>query len=79
MIDVGHFKKINDATAVAERLKQGVEALSLDGEFKDLQLSVTIGVAVATPEDDLDTLITRADNRLYEGKRDGRNQVVTCI
>ena len=67
----------NDATAVAERLKQGVEALSLDGEFKDLQLSVTIGVAVATPEDDLDTLITRADNRLYEGKRDGRNQVVT--
>jgi len=69
----------NDATAVAERLKQGVEALSLDGEFKDLQLSVTIGVAVATPEDDLDTLITRADNRLYEGKRDGRNQVVTCI
>ena len=69
----------NDATTVAERLKQSVEALSLDGEFKDLKLSVTIGVAVATPEDDLDTLITRADNRLYEGKRDGRNQVVTCI
>ncbi|MFD2632341.1 GGDEF domain-containing protein [Idiomarina piscisalsi] len=65
-----------DATVVAERLKHNVEALSLDNEFKDLQLSVTIGVAVATREDDLDALITRADNRLYEGKRDGRNRVV---
>ena len=37
---------------------------------------MTIGVAVAKAEDDLDMLITRADNLLYEGKRDGRNQVV---
>ena len=65
-----------DAKAVAERLKQNVEALSSTDELNDLELSVTIGVAVAKAEDDLDMLITRADNLLYEGKRDGRNQVV---
>ncbi|WP_278373795.1 diguanylate cyclase domain-containing protein, partial [Idiomarina abyssalis] len=59
-----------------ERLKQNVEALSSTDELNDLELSVTIGVAVAKAEDDLDMLITRADNLLYEGKRDGRNQVV---
>ncbi|HAD49440.1 MAG TPA: hypothetical protein DCF92_11735, partial [Idiomarina sp.] len=68
----------DDATAVAERLIQNVETLRLGDEFKDLQLSVTVGVAVACAEDDLDTLITRADNRLYEGKRNGRNKVVAC-
>ncbi|MDV6317264.1 diguanylate cyclase [Idiomarina sp. HP20-50] len=68
----------SDAKAVAERLKQNVEALSLTDELNDLQLSVTIGVAAANAEDDLDNLITRADNMLYEGKRDGRNRVVTA-
>jgi len=66
----------SDAKAVAERLKENVAALPLDEELSSLRLSVTIGIAVATPEDDLDALITRADNLLYEGKRDGRNRVV---
>ncbi|WP_024462357.1 GGDEF domain-containing protein [Marinimicrobium sp. LS-A18] len=65
-----------NAQAVAERLKENVAALILDGEMSDLRLSVTIGIAVANADDDLDALITRADNMLYVGKRDGRNQVV---
>lgn len=65
-----------DAQAVAERLKGNVAALTLDGEMSSLRLSVTIGIAIADTEDDLDALITRADNMLYAGKRDGRNRVV---
>lgn len=66
-----------DAQAVAERLKDNVAELQLLDEMRDLRLSVTIGVAVACADDtDLDALITRADNMLYAGKRDGRNQVV---
>lgn len=65
-----------NATTVAERMRHNVEALSQTEELSDLQLSVTIGVAVSNTEDDLDTLITRADDKLYEGKRDGRNRVV---
>ena len=67
----------NDAKTVAERLRDNVAALSLEGDMSDLRLSVTIGIAVANSEkDDLDSLITRADNMLYVGKREGRNRVV---
>lgn len=65
-----------NAQAVAERLKENVAALTFEDEMSDLRLSVTIGIAVANVEDDLDALITRADNMLYVGKRDGRNRVV---
>ncbi|KFZ30311.1 signal peptide protein [Pseudidiomarina salinarum] len=67
----------SDAQAVAERIKNNVEALPLTDELSDLNLSVTIGIAIAQAEDDdLDALITRADSMLYAGKRDGRNRVV---
>ncbi len=66
----------SNAQAVTERLKENVAALTLDGEISNLRLSVTVGIAVANAEDDLDALITRADNMLYVGKRDGRNRVV---
>ncbi|MCP1338029.1 GGDEF domain-containing protein [Idiomarina sp. M1R2S28] len=69
----------SDAQAAAERLKKNVEALVLADELSELRLSVTIGIAAAHGEDDnLDSIITRADNMLYEGKRDGRNRVVMC-
>ncbi|WP_346795582.1 diguanylate cyclase [Halomonas sp. Bachu 37] len=68
-----------DAQIVAERLKKTVAELSSEGEMSELCLSVTIGIAVANPEEiDLDSLITRADRMLYAGKRDGRNRVVMC-
>lgn len=64
------------AQAIAERLKDSVAAIELEGEMSNQRLSVTIGVAVATTDDDLDSLIMRADDKLYVGNREGRNRVV---
>lgn len=66
----------HEAQVVAERLKKNVAELPQEDELSDLRLSVTIGIAAASIDDDLDTLITRADNLLYTGKREGRNRVV---
>lgn len=67
----------DDAQIVAERLKKKVAELPLKVEMSEIRLSVTIGIAFASTEDaDLESLIMRADQTLYVGKRDGRNRIV---
>ncbi|WP_353979720.1 GGDEF domain-containing protein [Salinicola endophyticus] len=67
------------AVIVAERLRRKVAALPLEEAMRELQLSITIGIAVARGDElSLQSVIARADQALYAGKREGRNQVVAC-
>jgi diguanylate cyclase (GGDEF)-like protein len=68
------------ALDVAERLRAIVAATSIALE-QGLPLTVTISVGVATlaaPADNIDTLLSHADNALYEAKHAGRNRVVAA-
>jgi diguanylate cyclase (GGDEF)-like protein len=62
------------AQEVAERLRARIEAVRLDVD--GLRLSATIGLAERRDDDDIEQLLMRADQALYEGKRGGRNRVV---
>lgn len=69
--------RLEDARAVAQRLQRAVAALQARVNKGALALTVTIGVVEARPGDtDLEALIKRADEALYAGKRQGRDQVV---
>jgi predicted signal transduction protein with EAL and GGDEF domain len=59
------------ATMVVERIRGGVEELSVTGRRQRLTLS--IGLTEAVPDDDAITLIARADKALYQAKSDGRD------
>jgi diguanylate cyclase (GGDEF)-like protein len=60
---------------VAEGLKQKVEDMQLlYNEFK-INITMTFGVSEYNKESGIDAMIIRADNALYEGKRNGRNCV----
>jgi diguanylate cyclase (GGDEF)-like protein len=67
-----------DAVAFAEELRRRIEAepLGVDGEL--LRITTSIGVAEAEPAmHSLGDLLKRADQALYDAKRDGRNRVRT--
>ncbi|NGZ05944.1 MAG: diguanylate cyclase [Magnetococcales bacterium] len=61
------------AYIVAERFRRQVEAMVVD----NLKVTVSIGVATipASEINKVDDLIKKADDMLYEAKRNGRNQV----
>jgi diguanylate cyclase (GGDEF)-like protein/PAS domain S-box-containing protein len=61
---------------VAERVRRHV--VDHPVSFHDVELPITISVGCATlqAEDSLDSLLTRADGRLYRAKQAGRNCVV---
>lgn len=63
----------SDAYSMAERLRRRVAA----EPFPDVgPITVSAGLASARAGDNADTLLKRADDALYEAKRNGRNQVV---
>lgn len=65
--------------AVIERLRQRIEQYRVDHEGIQLGVTMTFGVVVRHPEESLSDCIARADAAMYEGKRAGRNTVVSVF
>ncbi|MEE4639421.1 MAG: diguanylate cyclase [Wenzhouxiangella sp.] len=67
---------LEEGREALERVRQAVEASTLDAAGRSLPMTISIGVAVAEAKDaEPDAVIARADARLYRAKREGRNQV----
>jgi diguanylate cyclase (GGDEF)-like protein/PAS domain S-box-containing protein len=67
------------AYAMAERLRQEVEAQPLQWERHPIPVTVSIGVAEYTSETGIfASLLDRADEALYEAKGSGRNRVTVA-
>jgi diguanylate cyclase (GGDEF)-like protein len=60
------------AMVVAERIRAAIAG----AQWKLRAVTVSIGVAVTTRADDTPSLVERADQALYEAKRQGRNCVI---
>lgn len=61
---------------LAERLRERVAAADMDDIIAGLRISVSVGVADHRPGESVETLLERADERLYRAKEAGRNRVV---
>jgi len=67
------------ATMVAERLRRRIaaEPFSIANGAKNLEVTISIGIAAAAgANDSAAAILKRADQALYRAKRDGRNRVV---
>jgi diguanylate cyclase (GGDEF)-like protein len=63
------------AMHVATRLCRRVHRLEIPVSEDSLLLSVSIGVAVRREGDDVESLVDRADQAMYDAKLGGRNRV----
>jgi diguanylate cyclase (GGDEF)-like protein len=64
------------AVTVAERIRTLVEGRLFNYEDKSFPVTVSLGVAITTGEENLspDDLLRQADERLFQAKREGRNR-----
>jgi len=62
---------------VTEKLRMLVEKSVLRESGQELSVTVSIGAALITPEDTVDSLIHRADQLMYQSKQGGRNRVTS--
>ncbi|ADD78607.1 PleD [Pantoea ananatis LMG 20103] len=66
-------RHLNDAAAMAERIREAVSKTS----FPFISaMTVSLGVATLSETEDKDALLRRADEALYAAKGDGRNRVM---
>jgi diguanylate cyclase (GGDEF)-like protein/PAS domain S-box-containing protein len=68
---------LQDATALAERLRCAVSGTAFDTPVGPVTITVSLGVACYSPGDTVATLTERADAAMYVAKSTGRNRV--CV
>ena len=64
------------AIIVAEKVRAKVAEREFDLDGQKIHVTMTFGVCRVRPDENYDSGISRADKRLYEGKRSGKNKVV---
>lgn len=67
---------LDSALIIAERIRKKIESFKLITDAGAIQTTASTGCTVLAPEDDLEQLVNRADQLLYNAKHSGRNQVV---
>jgi diguanylate cyclase (GGDEF)-like protein len=62
------------ACAVAQRILDRMQTVAVPSDEGEIRCAVSIGVADYHPDDTANDLVRRADERLYESKRAGKNR-----
>jgi len=66
---------IDETRQLAERLRQEMQSSAVVWEGCEFQICFSLGIAMREAEDDVESLLRKADLALYEAKKKGRNQV----
>lgn len=66
---------MNGAAVIAERIRADIEAHTLAYGMDVVNITASLGVSTLIDQDNIDTLVKRADGAMYKAKRLGRNRV----
>ena len=68
------------AMQVAERLRAGIEANPVVTRAGTIRVTISLGITLVNhANDDVDAILRRADNAMYQAKNDGRNCIRTVL
>lgn len=67
---------IEMATLSADKIRKNVEASEVNFARQTIKITLTLGVAESIPGYRIEQLIQQADDKLYKGKKNGKNCVV---
>lgn len=68
---------VESASLAAERIRKNIESASIVHDKQEIKVTMTFGVTESIPGFRIEHLIQQADEKLYEGKKNGKNQVVS--
>ncbi len=71
------YTHIEEAKIVGERLRKAVETTPIPIDKKNINVTISMGLAEFSPDETGEELFKRADKALYEAKEGGRNRV--CV
>ena len=71
------YTHIEEAKIVGERLRKAVEETPIPIDKKNINVTISMGLAEFSPQETGEELFKRADSALYEAKEGGRNRV--CV
>ena len=66
---------MEEAYVVAKRILEALRAKVYAYEDQQISVTMSFGLAMYTPEETIDDLIKKADEKLYEAKNNGRDQI----
>jgi len=69
----------NAAVEAMERLRERVEGSVVMADDVEIRVTVSIGVAEFSQDQDIENLLKTADENLYKAKEGGRNRIVTNV
>ncbi|GAA0365594.1 GGDEF domain-containing protein [Bowmanella denitrificans] len=67
---------IAELDSVLEKIRQQIEKIPFKFKEQAVSITVSLGAAGFSREDDVDTVFERADRALYEAKHQGRNRCI---
>lgn len=71
-----NYNLTDNHTPSAQRLMAAIRNLRFRDISDTLQITASIGVAAYRPQENIDALLARADQALYQAKLKGKNQIV---
>lgn len=70
-------KPFAEGKALLETMRQEIAGVPVQYEDQTIRVTLTVGISERQPEQSVDAWIQDADSKLYTGKKNGKNQVVS--